>query len=116
MHNMTAIKTAFITVPIKNVKAGEKFTPIERMGQPVWLIKKHRWDRKWRISSKSYRMTSKPLHAVDESDADAIFATTDWAIVEREEGGGTYNAHNQRDTSPKTVVADLLAKYGSKNV
>lgn len=98
----TKTDTKFITVSIKDVKPGEYFTPIERMGAPVFVVKRKKWERKWRMSTKSYRMTSKPLHALDEEGKDAIFATTDWAVVRR----AAVTA-----VSPQQAVSTLLKKF-----
>ena len=99
----TKTDAKFITVPIKDVKPGEAFTPIERMGAPVFVVKRKKWERKWRMATKSYRMTSKPLHALDDEGKDAIFATTDWAVVRREP--------KPHSIDPNKAVDTLLKKF-----
>lgn len=75
-------KTEFTVIPMRNVKIGEMFLPIERMGEPVYVTKKHRWERAWVKSRKSYVLTG-VARGVDESGADGVFSLFDYAVVRR---------------------------------
>ena len=78
----------FITVPMTQVQVGEKFTPIEKRGEPIWDKRRKRWDRKWAICPESYISVGKchgiTFSGLDPTIRDGLFATGDWAIVERE--------------------------------
>lgn len=72
----------FITIPMRNVRTGDKFLPIERMGSPVYVVRKRRWERAWRKAERSYVAVSL-CHGVDADGKDALFSLYDWAIVRR---------------------------------
>jgi hypothetical protein len=76
------MKTEFTVVPMRNVKIGEMFLPIERMGEPVYVTKKHRWEREWTKARKSYVLTG-VARGVDDSGADGVFSLFDYAVVRR---------------------------------
>lgn len=78
---MTA-KLEFITVPMRAVRVGEMFVPIERMGEPVYVVRKRRWERAWIKADRAYVATG-TARGIDETGKDGIFSLYDWAVVRR---------------------------------
>lgn len=78
---MTA-KLEFIPVPMRAVRAGEMFVPIERMGEPVYVVRKRRWERAWIKADRAYVATG-TARGTDETGKDGVFSLYDWAIVRR---------------------------------
>jgi hypothetical protein len=76
------MNTEFVVVPMRAVKIGEMFLPIERMGEPVYVVRKRRWERAWIKSPKSYVLTG-VARGVDDSGADGVFSLFDFAVVRR---------------------------------
>jgi len=73
----------FITVSMRNVKVGEMFLPIERTGQPVYVVRKRRWEKEWRKADRSFVATGM-CRGVDKDGRDGVFSLYDWAVVRRE--------------------------------
>jgi hypothetical protein len=99
----------FITIPVTQVRNGEVFTPIEKMGTIVFNPKRKKFERKWIISPKSYVMVGR-LHGLDQDGKDGLFALGDWAIVRR-----NAPANAPRATESTRGVDRLLAKYGARH-
>jgi len=76
------MNTTFSVVPLRTVRLGEKFLPIERMGNPVYVVRKRRWEREWIKSDRSYISTG-IARGVDENGKDGVFSLYDWAVVRR---------------------------------
>ena len=76
------MNTTFSVVPLRTVRLGEKFLPIERMGNPVYVVRKRRWEREWIKSDRSYISTG-IARGVDENGKDGVFSLFDFAVVRR---------------------------------
>jgi len=98
----------FTTIPVTQVREGEVFTPIEKMGAVVFNPKRRKFERKWIISPKSYVMVGR-LHGLDQDGKDGLFALGDWAIVCR-----SAPASAPRAAETARGVDRLLAKYGAR--
>lgn len=90
----------FVAVPMRRVEVGERFVPIERMGPPIWVSHKHRWEREWRKADRAFVCTG-VSRGVDEAGADGIFSLFDWAIVRK----------RPKPATPASV-AKLATKWG----
>jgi hypothetical protein len=100
----------FIVVPINAVRKGEKFTPIEKMGDIVFNPKRKKFERAWIKSRKSYVMVGR-CHGIDEDGKDGLFALGDYAIVERVDDPRKTGVRTSPVRSAKATVADLLSKF-----
>lgn len=97
--------TEFTVVSIRSVKTGEKFLPIERMGDHIYVAPKHRWERRWKKADRSYVLTG-VARGVDENGNDAVFSLFDFAVVRRPVKPAGVNVNNGGSKLDR-----LLSKY-----